>query len=90
MSKKKIISVSYSNNGIPYIKKQKDAYITFKLNNKNEVVIIGNRIGLRLLAKSALGLAEMDNESDYHIHIDDLYNINEEGKSFVICSNDNN
>ena len=43
-----------------------------------------NRAGLLLLAKAALGMAETIREDGFHIHLDDLYSINSEGKSILI------
>ena len=40
--------------------------------------------GLLLLAKAALGMAETIREDGFHIHLDDLYSINAEGKSILI------
>jgi hypothetical protein len=36
------------------------------------------------LAKAALGMAETIREDGFHIHLDDLYGINAEGKSILI------
>ncbi|ENV7708612.1 hypothetical protein LVG02_001010 [Neisseria gonorrhoeae] len=47
--------------------------------------ILGNKIGLQLLARSTLGIAKMEGvDMIYHIHLDGLYSLNKEGKSFVI------
>ena len=46
--------------------------------------LTGNRAGLLLLAKAALGMAETVREDGFHIHLDDLYSINAEGKSILI------
>ena len=45
---------------------------------------LGNQAGLLLLAKAALGMAETIREDGFHIHLDDLYGINAEGKSILI------
>ena len=50
----------------------------------NELELTGNRAGLLLLAKAALGMAETIREDGFHIHLDDLYDINAEGKSILI------
>jgi len=44
----------------------------------------GNRAGLLLLAKAALGMAETARVDGFHIHLDDLYDINAEGKTILI------
>ncbi|MEL0543723.1 hypothetical protein AAC610_14610, partial [Neisseria gonorrhoeae] len=47
--------------------------------------ILGNKIGLQLLARSTLGIAKMEGvDMTYHIHLDGLCSLNKEGKSFVI------
>ncbi len=46
---------------------------------------MGNKIGLQLLARSTLGIAKMEGvDMICHIHLDGLYSLNKEGKSFVI------
>ena len=50
----------------------------------NELELTGNRAGLLLLAKAALGMAETIREDGFHIHLDDLYGINAVGKSILI------
>ena len=50
----------------------------------NELELMGNRAGLLLLAKAALGMAETLRGDGFHIHLDDLYSINSEGKSILI------
>lgn len=85
MRKKVTISVAYNEYGIPDLTdKQKEARVTFRLGNKNEVEIYANKEGLRLMAKTFLGLAEYEREDGYHIHLDDMFNINDEGKSFIL------
>ena len=46
--------------------------------------LTGNRAGLLLLAKAALGMAETIREDGFHIYLDDLYSINSEEKSILI------
>jgi len=44
--------------------------------------LTGNRAGLLLLAKAALGMAETIRENGFHIHLDDLYGVNAGGKKY--------
>ena len=46
--------------------------------------LTGNRAGLLLLAKAALGMVETIREDGFHIHLDDLYGINTEGKRILL------
>ncbi len=36
------------------------------------------------MVKALLGMAETERADGYHIHIDDLYNINKDDKEFII------
>ena len=63
----------------------KQAHLSFTTHaDGNELELTGNRAGLLLLAKAALGMAETIREDGFHIHLDDLYGINAEGKSILI------
>ncbi len=85
MKKRKSISVSFNEDDLPYIPLKPQSHLTFKLSKDNKCVqIIGNKKGLRLMAKALLGMAETERTDGFHIHIDDLYNINREGKKFII------
>ena len=82
---KKNFSVTYNQYGLPIIKSKKNAQLTFQFETNKEVLhIIGNRVGLKLLAKTLFGLAETKKIGGFHIHIDDLYEINNEDKSFIL------
>ena len=60
-------------------------YLSFTTHaDGNELELTGNRAGLLLLAKAALGMAETVREDGFHIHLDDLYDINAEGKTILI------
>ncbi len=86
MNKKKTISVSFNQEDLPYITIKAHTYLTFTISeDSNSVTIVGNKNGLRLMSKALLGMAETDRTDGYHIHIDDLYNINEENKEFIIA-----
>ncbi len=85
MKKKKSISVGFNQEGLPYIPIKKNTHLTFKISENNKSIqIIGNKRGLKLIAKALLGVAETERIDDYHIHLDDLYDINEENKEFII------
>ncbi len=89
VKKKKSISVSFNEEDLPYIPIKKNARLTFSISEDNKSIqIIGNKNGLRLMAKALLGMAETERTDVYHLHIDDLYNINDEEKQFIIYKND--
>lgn len=84
--KKRSITVTYNTEGIPYIGIKSDCDLSFHVSpTGHEVEIVGNRKGLLLLARALLGMAKATAVTPtYHIHLDELYALNREGKSFVI------
>ena len=69
----------------PFHPVEPEAHLSFTTHaDGNELELTGNRAGLLLLAKAALGMAETLREEGFHIHLDDLYSINSEGKSILI------
>ena len=84
--KKRSITVRYNEEGIPYITPKSGCYLSFQISPiGDEIEILGNEIGLQLLARSILGIAKMEEvDMTYHIHLDELYSLNKEGKSFII------
>lgn len=82
MKKVKRISVSYNKQDIPIINVRENAQLTFKEDNKNTIQIIGNSIGLKLLAKALLGIADSERKDGFHIHI------NKENRNFTIYKKD--
>ena len=78
------IEIEYNANGLPILERLGNPYLSFRLGNPNELYIEGNQDGLLLLAKALLGMAEYENNDGYHIHLDGLYDINEENKVFTI------
>ena len=80
----KYLTVRYNKHDIPYIKLAKRAHLTFNINNNEQIEIIGNDIGLKLLSRALLGMSGICKTNGYHEHIDDLYEINNENKSFII------
>lgn len=82
--KKANIGIEYNENGLPIIERLGKPNLSFKLVSPNELHIEGNQDGLLLLAKALLGMAEYENSDGYHIHLDDLYKINNADKTFTI------
>lgn len=80
--KKAKIEIDYNEYGFPILERLGNPNISFRLEDSNELIIEGNKDGLRLLAKALLGMDE--NNDGYHIHLDRLYDINEENKVFTI------
>jgi hypothetical protein len=82
------IEIEYNANGLPILERLGNPYLSFRLGNPNELYIEGNQDGLLLLAKALLGMAEYENCDDgFHIHLDDLYEINNADKTFIISKN---
>lgn len=78
------IEIEYNKNGLPILERLGNPYLSFRLGSPNELYIEGNQDGLLLLAKALLGMAEYENSDGYHIHLDDLYKINNANKTFTI------
>ena len=78
----KTLTIQWNNEQLPVLPVD---YLTFSIHNSgNALELTGNRAGLLLLAKAALGMAETAREDGFHIHLDDLYSINAEEKSILI------
>lgn len=82
--KKVKIEIDYNEYGFPILERLGNPNVSFRLGDSNELIIEGNKDGLRLLVKALLGMAEYENNDGYHIHLDALYDINEENKVFTI------
>ncbi len=83
--KTKTLTIQLNQDQLPVLPVEPGAHLTFTIHNSdNELELTGNRTGLLLLAKAALGMAETVREDGFHIHLDDLYGINAEGKSILI------
>ena len=86
----KTLTIQLNNEQLPVLPVDPGAYLTFSIHNSgNALELTGNRAGLPLLAKAALGMAKNAREDGFHIHLDhihldDLYSINSEGKSILI------
>lgn len=78
------IEIEYNKQGLPILERSGNPYLSYRLGNPNELCIEGNQEGLLLLAKALLGMAEYANSDGYHIHLDDLYKINNTNKTFTI------
>ena len=83
--KTKTLAIQLNDEQLPLLSAEPGAHLTFTIHNSgNELELTGNRAGLLLLAKAALGMAETIREDGFHIHLNDLYGINAEGKSILI------
>ena len=83
--KPKTLTIQFNGEQLPILPVEPGAHLSFTTHaDGNELELTGNRTGLLLLAKAALGMAETIREDGFHIHLDDLYDINAEGKSILI------
>ena len=83
--KPKTLTIQFNGEQLPILLVEPGAHLSFTTHaDGNELELTGNRAGLLLLAKAALGMAETVREDGFHIHLDDLYSINSEGKSILI------
>ena len=83
--KPKTLTIQLNDEQLPILPVEPEAHLSFTTHaDGNELELTGNRAGLLLLAKAALGMAETLRGDGFHIHLDDLYSINSEGKSILI------
>ena len=88
--KPKTLTIQLNDEQLPILPVEPEAHLSFTTHaDGNELELTGNRAGLLLLAeKPPLGMAETVREDGFHIHLDDLYSINSEGKSILIRRED--
>ena len=74
--KTKTLTIQLNDEQLPILPVEPEAHLSFTTHaDGNELELTGNRAGLLLLAKAALGMAETIREDGFHIHLDDLYGI---------------
>lgn len=78
------ISVEYNRHGCPIIEKRDGCCLSFYNDSENNITIKGNENGLRLLAKAIVGLINYQSDDGFHIHLDEIYNINTENKTINV------
>lgn len=86
MNENHIIHLRYGKQGIPYVEQIPGAKLRAEKHG-NTYTIRGNSEGLLFLAHSLVALAKMENQPEtegYHIHLDDLYEINNENIDFIL------
>src|SRR5699024_1772674 len=73
----KTLTIQLNDELLPILPVEPEAQLSFTIHaDGNELELTGNRAGLLLLAKAALGMAETLRGDGFHIHLDDLYSIN--------------
>lgn len=81
----KTLTIQLNDEQLPILPVEPEAYLSFAIHDAgNELELTGNRAGLLLLARAALGMAETLWEDSFHIHLDGLYGINAEGKTIIV------
>ena len=82
--------LEYGEHGLPVI--QPEAGTKLLAEKHGSVFTIkGNRQGLLFLARSLASLAnlpEPDKHKGYHVHLDDLYSLNDQGIEFILARED--
>lgn len=76
------MEVNFNKHGLPILDIDSETSLSFEICGPNELLLKGNRQGLLLLAQALLGVAEIETFG-YH-HLDGIYGINKDGKSFII------
>ena len=70
----KTLTIQFNDEQLPILPLEPKAHLSFATHDDgNELELTGNRAGLLLLAKAALGMAETLRGDGFHIHLDDLY-----------------
>lgn len=82
-SSKELI-VEFGENGIPFIEPVEEARLEYSLSTDGSLQLEGNKDGLLLLARALVGMAHCEREEGFHIHLDDLYDLNESNASITI------
>ena len=81
----KTLTIQLNDEQLPIFPVEPEVHLSFTTHTDgNELELTGNRAGLLLLAKATLGMAETLRGAGFHIHLDDLYGINNEEKNW--CS----
>lgn len=78
MNRIESISVAFNDSGLPILVETKKAFVSFTLNEDGSLSLTADRLGLRLLAKACLGLAEYQGADGFHVHLDELYGLSQE------------
>lgn len=86
------ITLEFNKQGIARLPRVEGAALTAKVfQSDNTIAAKGNAEGLRFLATALLGLAEADAalvRDGYHVHVDDLYELNSDGVAFILYRDD--
>ena len=78
----KTLTIQLNDEQLPIFPVEPEAHLSFTTHTDgNELELTGNRAGLLLLAKATLGMAETLRGDGFHIHLADLYGINNEEES---------
>jgi hypothetical protein len=82
--------LKYGKYGLPIVRAEAGTKLLAQKHG-NTFTIKGNRQGLLLLAYSLASLAnmpELPGTEGYHIHLDDLFSLNDEGIEFILAKED--
>lgn len=80
------IKLAYGVNGLPRLRPTKGMHLSAGQYG-NQTHIKGNRAGLLFLAEALVQLAQLDENivaEGYHVHLDDLYQLNEANIEFIL------
>ena len=84
------LDVEYGSHGLPILQAEAGARLTAQKHD-NVFTIKGNEQGLLFLARSLVSLAKLQASPDhegYHIHLDDLYALNDDKIEFILAKED--
>lgn len=78
------LNVEFGENGLPFIEPVDGAQLNYSVSNNGSLNVDGNKEGLLLFAKALIGMAYCERDDGYHVHLDDLYELNEEENFITI------
>ena len=80
----KTLTIQLNNEQLPILPVEPEAYLSFATLPMEMNWSQQEPGGAAPIGEAALGMAETIREDGFHIHLDDLYSINSEGKSILI------
>lgn len=85
MVKTKTLTIQLNGEQLPIFPSEQDSHFTLATHaGGDKPGKTGNRAVLLLLSKAALNMTETICENGFRIHLDELYDINAEGKNILI------
>ncbi len=78
------LTVEFGKNGLPFIEPIDGARLDYTVSENGNLSFDGNSEGLLILAKALVGMAHCKRNDGYHVHLDDLYELNDDENFITI------